>query len=117
MPGTRRQRHNLGTGARGQWPVAGLIAATLYVILGLADMSLSSVALLVGVPEANPVLAWAAARGLFVPTKLLLTLAVGAGLARLWGLVPGRVAAWAALLAMAAVDGYHLWGLAWLVRS
>lgn len=96
------------------WRSGGMVVGACYVMLGLADMALSSVAFIAGIPEVNPFLAWLAARGLFVPGKLLLTLAVGAAVAWLYSRRGGRAVGWVAVLTMLGVDVYHLWGLGWL---
>ena len=94
--------------------VSGEFVAVVYAALSLSDMLLSSAAFFVGIPEANPVLAWLEARALFFPAKVLLT-AVATGLiAWLYPRGKGRRVAWLALLVMAGVNAYHLWGLSLL---
>ena len=89
----------------------GILIAGVYVLLSVADMGLSSAAFVMGIPEANPVLAWLIARSLFIPGKLVFTALVAALIG--WNYHRGQVRplAWVALLTMAAVDIYHLWGL------
>ncbi len=90
---------------------AGVLVALLYVAFGLADMFLSMTAFGLGVPEANPVMAWLFARDLFVPGKMFLTVIVAALIVLTYPAKRARPAAWAALLVTAGVDVYHLWGL------
>jgi hypothetical protein len=85
--------------------------AGVYALLSLTDMVFSSLAFALGVPEANPVMAWLCSHGFFLPAKLLLT-AAAAGLI-LW-LYPKRQArsvAWLGVATMAGVVVYHIWGL------
>lgn len=92
-------------------PTAGILIAVLYLAFGLADMFLSMTAFGLGVPEANPVMAWLFAHDLFVPGKMLLTVIVAALIVATYPVRRARPAAWAALLVTAGVDVYHLWGL------
>jgi hypothetical protein len=92
--------------------VSGEFVALVYVALGVADLGLSLVAFRLGVSEGNPFLALMERYGLFVPTKLLLTIVVAA----LIGLLYPRAArvrflCWSALMAMTGVDVYHIVGL------
>ncbi len=97
-------------------PAKGLVIGTGYLILGLADMSLSLIAFTCGISEANPFMAWLLSHGLFVPGKMMLT-AVAAGLiAWTYRQRLGRALAWATVIAMLAVNLYHLWGLGALWR-
>jgi hypothetical protein len=74
-------------------------------------MGLSSVAFVLGVREANPLLAWLAAHGLFVPAKLIFTGLIAALMAWVYAHRRARPIIWAAVLLMGAVDVYHIWGL------
>jgi len=98
----------------GVWPVGGLVIAGGYIILSLADMAMSSVAFVVGIPEVNPLLAWLAHHGLFVPGKILLTAVVGGLIAWLYPRKCGKAVGWVALMTMVGVNLYHLWGLSTL---
>ncbi|MBN1458102.1 MAG: hypothetical protein JXA57_01105 [Armatimonadetes bacterium] len=91
--------------------VSGVCVALVYVGLGLADMFFSLTAFVNGVPEANPVMAWLLAKGLFIPGKLLLTGLVAALIAASYRMEQARPVAWAALGVTAAVNLYHVWGL------
>jgi hypothetical protein len=82
-----------------------------WCFFSMTDMALSSVAFLLGVSEANPVLAWFASRGLFTPAKLVLTGLVVGLMALAYPHRPGRRVAWGVVLVMAGVTVYHLWGL------
>lgn len=82
-----------------------------YALLGLADMALSSLSFVLGIREANPVLAWASVHHLFVLAKLLLTGLVASLLLWMYPRPHGRQVAWLAASLTAAVIGYHLWGL------
>jgi hypothetical protein len=90
----------------------GILAAAAYAFLGVADMGLSSVAFVLGVREANPMLAWMAAHGLFVPAKLLLTGLIAALMVWVYAHGRARPIIWGAVLLMGVVDVYHIWGLA-----
>jgi hypothetical protein len=92
----------------------GAFVALGYSVLSLTDMALSSVAFTFGVQEANPVLADLLTHGLFVPGKIVLTVAAAGLIAWLYSRGNARPIAWAALLAMAGVNVYHLWGLSLL---
>jgi hypothetical protein len=91
--------------------VSGAFVAVGYVIFSLGDMTLSSIAFVIGVPEANPVLAALADWGLFVPVKVGLTVVVAGLIGWLYPRGQCRGVAWLAVLAMAGVNLYHLWGL------
>jgi len=89
--------------------VSSEFVALVYVVLGVADLGFSLVAFRLGISEGNPFLALMERYGLFVPTKLLLTVVAAA----LIGLLYPRAArvkllCWSALMAMAAVDVYHI---------
>ena len=90
---------------------AGILIAVLYLGFGLADMFFSMTAFDLGVPEANPVMAWLFAHDLFLPGKTLLTAIVAVLIVVTYPAKRARPAAWAALLVTAGVDVYHLWGL------
>ncbi|MDH4180107.1 MAG: DUF5658 family protein [Armatimonadota bacterium] len=92
----------------------GILIAGLYALLSVADMGFSSAAFVLGIPEANPVIAWLIAHGLFVPAKLAFTAVAAALIAWLYHRGQVRPVAWAALVTMAAVDIYHVWGLSTL---
>jgi len=82
-----------------------------YVLLSLADMTLSSISFVLGIGEANPLLALAGRASLFIPAKLLLT---GLVVWLLIWLYPRRYArhtAWLAVMLMGGIVAYHLWGL------
>jgi hypothetical protein len=87
------------------------LAVAAYVILSLADMALSSVSFVIGVGEANPLLAWAGRSHLFIPAKLLLTGLIAWLLVWLYPRRFAKYTAWLAVLLMATVVAYHLWGL------
>ena len=97
--------------AMGSRSGGGVLLASAYFLLGLGDMALSSTAFRIGVPEANPAMAWLAANGLFEPSKLLLTAAIAALIVRVHGTDAGRGAAWFAVAIMSGVAAYHVWGL------
>jgi len=82
-----------------------------YILLSLADMSLSSISFVLGVGEANPLLALAGRSDLFIPAKLLLTGFVAWLLIWLYPRPYVRQTAWFAVVLMAVVVAYHLWGL------
>jgi len=82
-----------------------------YVLLSLAVMSRSSISFVLGIHEANPLLALADRSDLFVPAKLLLTGSVAWLLIRLYPRRYIRQTAWFAVALMTAVVAYHLWGL------
>ncbi len=82
--------------------------AALYVGLSATDHLLSLAAFSLGVQEGNPALAFLLQRGLFGPAKLLLTLLAGTLIATLYRYEPVRRLTWLAVLAMAAVDVYHI---------
>ena len=89
--------------------VSAEFVALVYVVLGVADLGFSLVAFRLGVSEGNPFLALMERYGLFVPTKLLLTVIA----ATLIGLLYPRAMSvkllcWSALVAMTAVDVYHV---------
>jgi hypothetical protein len=87
--------------------VSGLFVATVYVVLGLGDLIMSLAAFHLGVSEANPVLGFMAARGLFVPAKLAFTLLVAILIALLYSRRRVQLLCWSALILMALVDLYH----------
>jgi hypothetical protein len=101
----------VGKALRRLAPATGIVIALAYVAFGLADMFLSLTAFRLGVPEANPAMAWLLARDLFVPGKVLLTATVAVLIAISYPTRRARPAAWAALFLTAAVDVYHVWGL------
>ncbi len=96
--------------AKAPKPSAAFVALT-YLVLGLADLGFSLLAFRLGVAEANPLLAWMAARGLFVPAKLVLTGVAAALIAVLYPRNRVRPVCWMAVALMAVVDAYHLIGL------
>lgn len=103
----------MSTAERTAWGLhhGGLWVAGGYVLLSLTDMAFSSVAFALGISEANPVLAWLAGHGLFVPAKVVLSVLV-AGLI-VWLYPRGRVrtVGWLAVAVMAGVNVYHVWAL------
>jgi len=90
---------------------SGVFIALLYIIFGLTDLLLSLAAFALGVLEGNPLLAWLAGCGLFVPAKILLTLAAALLIVLLYSRAGTRPFAHSAVLAMAMVDLYHIWAL------
>jgi hypothetical protein len=88
----------------------GAVLACGYMVLSMADMACSLFAFSVGVPEMNPLLAWMAERGCFVPAKVGLSAVVGAMMVWMYGVRRGRVACWGAVIVMAGVNVYHVWG-------
>ena len=90
--------------------ITGALVAVTYVVLGLTDMTLSSAAFVLGIPEANPFLAWLAAHGLFIPAKVGLTIIAAGLIAWLYPRGKGRPVAWTAVLLMLGVNLYHVWG-------
>ena len=96
------------------WPmrkVSGWCVACLYVAFSMTDLLLSHAAFVLGVAEANPVLAWVAAHGLFVPAKVLLTAVAAALIVVLHSRRRAQHISWLALMVMGAVNVYHLLGL------
>ncbi len=89
----------------------GLFVAILYLLLGAADLVLSLAAFRLGVAEGNPVLAFMAARGLFVPAKVALTLLAAGLIVVVYRSPRARLLCWAGVALMALVDGYHTVGL------
>jgi hypothetical protein len=89
----------------------GLFAAMLYLILGAADLVLSLAAFHLGVAEGNPVLAFMARRGLFVPAKVALTVLAAGLIAVVYRNPRARPLCWAGVALMAVVDAYHVVGL------
>lgn len=90
---------------------SGVSVAVVYLALSLLDMLLSLAAFGLGVAEANPVLAWCAARGLFVPVKAMLTALAAVLIAVVYRRGRAYLVAWSSALLMAGVVAYHLWGL------
>jgi len=89
----------------------GPLAALAYAVLSLTDMMFSSVAFVLGVPEANPVLGFLCRHGLFMPAKVLLTVVVVWLILWLYPRGQGRSAAWFGVAAMGGAVAYHVWGL------
>jgi hypothetical protein len=87
---------------------SGTFVALLYVVFGLGDMFCSLGAFALGFPEANPVLAWMAAHGLFVPAKLALTALAAWLIVALYNHTRAQAVAWAGVIVMALVNVYHL---------
>jgi len=96
------------------YEVSGTSTAVLYVAFSLSDMLLSLSAFTLGVPEANPLMAWLTERGLFVQGKVLLTGLTAGMIAWLYPRARGRPVAWSAVLLTAGVNVYHVWGLSLL---
>jgi len=88
--------------------VSGAFVAVLYVVFGLADLWFSLIAFRFGVPEGNPFLALMGEHGLFVPAKLALTGVAALLISRLYYRPRVQMLCWSALLAMMAVDAYHV---------
>jgi len=95
----------------GHTQFGGTFAALLYVIFGVVDMACSLMAFHLGFHELNPLLAWLARSGLFVPAKVAMTVGIGILIAVLYSNRVARVAAWSGILAMTMVTAYHLVGL------
>ena len=87
---------------------SAVFVALLYLVLGLADLIFSLLAFRLGVLEGNPFLAWMEIHGVFVPAKLLLTGLAAFLLAALYSRNRARALCWGVILAMAAVDAYHV---------
>ena len=91
---------------RAAFPVA------LYLIFAAADLFFSMLAFSHGVGEGNPAMAWLLERGLFVPGKVCLSLAVATLMivvyssSRRWGW-----AVWGSVTVMGVVVVYHVWAL------
>ncbi len=94
-----------------RFQMSGPGMAVLDAGLGVTDLILSLAAFALGVPEGNPALAFMLQHGLFVPAKVLLTLFAGALIAALYRHDLVRRLAWFAVVAMAAVDIYHILSL------
>jgi hypothetical protein len=91
--------------------VTGIGIAFAYAAFGIADLMFSLRAFALGVSEANPLMAWLAQHGMFVPSKLMLTALVAVLIAWVYPRGASRPVAWAVLGIMAVVNGYHVWGL------
>ncbi len=91
--------------------VRAICIALAYVAFSLIDMMFSLRAFALGVGEANPCMAWLAGHGLFVPGKLALTALVAVLIALVYPRGASRPVVWGALLLMAGVNVYHVWGL------
>lgn len=89
----------------------GLLAAVLYLALGMVDLALSRAAFHLGVAEGNPVLAFMARHGLFVVTKVGLTVLAAVLIAIVYQSPRARLVCWAGVALMALVDAYHVIGL------
>jgi hypothetical protein len=87
------------------------LAALVYVVFGLTDMSFSLLAFQLGFRELNPILAWAVRGGLFIPAKIAMTVGIGILIAVLYSNRVARVATWSGILVMTMVTAYHLVGL------
>jgi hypothetical protein len=87
------------------------LAALVYVVFGLSDMSFSLLAFQLGFRELNPVLAWAVRGGFFIPGKAAMTVGIGILIAVLYSNRVARVAAWSGIVVMTIVTVYHLAGL------
>jgi hypothetical protein len=91
---------------RAAFPVA------LYLVFAAADLVFSLFAFSHGVAEGNPAMAWLLGHGLFIPGKILLSLAVAALMmvvytaSRRWWW-----AVWGAVTLMGVVVVYHVWAL------
>jgi len=91
---------------RAAFPVA------LYLVFAAADLIFSLCAFSHGVAEGNPVMAWLLAHGLFIPGKIILSMAVAAlmmvvyAASRRWWW-----AVWGAVTLMGTVVIYHVWAL------
>jgi hypothetical protein len=89
----------------------GLLAAMLYLALGMADLALSRAAFHLGVAEGNPMLAFMARHGLFVPAKVALTVLAAVLMVIVYRSPRARLVCWAGVALMALVDAYHVIGL------
>ncbi len=92
--------------------ISGIWVAMLYAALAFVDLTFSLTAFSEGITEANPLLAWLIPNGLFVPMKVLLTALVSCLIAFFYSRRGVQRAIWFAVLITAAVDLYHIWGLA-----
>ena len=92
--------------------VSGGFVAAVYSAFGLADLWFSLTAFRLGVAEGNPFLALMRQYGLFVPVKLGLTVVAAILISVLYRRSRAQMLCWGALLAMAAVDIYHVFNLA-----
>jgi len=97
--------------------VSGTFVGLLYLIFGMADLGCSLLAFRLGVPEGNPVLAWMAARGLFVPAKVVLTLLATVLIGLVYRRPRARPICWASVVLMVLVDSYHVVALTGLLRG
>jgi hypothetical protein len=88
--------------------VSGAFVALLYMVLGFGDLLCSLAAFSLGFAEANPVLAWLGRHELFVPGKIALTVVVAGMISLLYHRAQARVVAWSGVLAMVAVNAYHI---------
>ena len=57
----------------------GTFAALLYVVFGVVDLTCSLMAFHLGFHELNPLLAWLARSGFFIPAKIAMRGCVGSG--------------------------------------
>jgi hypothetical protein len=89
----------------------GLLVAILYLVLGTTDLVLSLAAFHLGVAEGNPVLAFMARRGLFIPAKVALTVLAAGLIAVVYRNPRARLLCWGGVALMALVDAYHIIGL------
>ena len=89
----------------------GTFVALLYVVFGMIDLACSLLAFHQGFRELNPLLAWLARSGLFLPAKLAMTVGIGILIAVLYSNRVARVAAWSGILIMIMVTAYHVAGL------
>ncbi len=96
---------------------SGVFVALLYLILGLADLGFSLLAFRLGVPEGNPLLAWMARHGLFIPAKLLLTAVAAVLIGVVYERRRARPVCWASIVLMLLVDAYHILALTGSLRG
>lgn len=89
----------------------GTFAALLYVVFGVVDLTCSLMAFHLGFRELNPLLAWLARSGFFIPAKIAMTVGIGILIAVLYSNRVARVATWSGILVMTMVTAYHLVGL------
>ena len=91
--------------------VSAEMTVCCYILFSLADLFFSSIALGMGIPEANPILAWFAHHNLFAPAKIGLTLATALFIKVFYSSRPVRQVAWGGVMLMASLTVYHIWGL------
>jgi hypothetical protein len=91
--------------------------ALLYLIMGMADLGFSLLAFRLGVQEGNPLLAWMARHGLFLPMKVGLTLLATVLIAVVYERPRARAICWASVGLMVLVNCYHVIALTVQLRA